>query len=90
VAKSLNVSYIDLNLASTNYLNSIGKAAAATYNLIPTDYTHLNPTASIVFGAMVSNLMTTTTQWGKDIAQYSCPNKTIVADIEAGVYVFPS
>lgn len=93
VANALNISYIDLNLASTKYLNSIGKADAATYNRIPTDYTHLSPVGSILFGDMVSWLLTTgagTQRYAKDIAAYTCPNKTIVADIESGIYVFPS
>jgi hypothetical protein len=93
VAATLNISYIDLNLASTNYLNSIGKANSATYNRIPSDYTHLNPTGSIVFGDMVSWLMTNgegTKQYAKDIEAYTCPNQTVVGDIKEGVYVFPS
>ncbi|KAF4630277.1 hypothetical protein G7Y89_g7868 [Cudoniella acicularis] len=52
VATSMNVSYIDLNEASTKYLDSIGSADAATYNRIPTDFTHLNPAGSVLFGAM--------------------------------------
>lgn len=89
-ANSINVSYIDLNLASTKYLNSIGAADSATYNRIPTDYTHLNPTGSIVFGDLVSWLLTTTTVHGKDIADYTRPNSTVVSDIVSGTYVFPS
>ena len=89
VAEDIGIDYIDLNAASTKYLNSIGLANATTYNLIPTDFTHLNPTGSVVFGAMVSWLMTTTTKAARDIEPYTKPNCTVVEDIEKGVYIYP-
>jgi lysophospholipase L1-like esterase len=89
VASSTGIDYIDLNAASTKYLDTIGKANATTYNLIPTDNTHLNPTGSVVFGAMVSWLMTTTTRSSWDIKQYTKPNSTIVDAIERGIYIYP-
>jgi hypothetical protein len=64
VAKSIGISYIDLNEASTKYLDAIGSANAATFNRIPTDFTHLNPAGSVVFGDMVSFLLTSTTKAG--------------------------
>jgi hypothetical protein len=84
------VTYIDLNEASTNYVNAIGAADAALYNRIPTDFTHLNGHGSLLFGTMVSHLMTTTTKYGMEIAQYSFANKTIVAAIESGTFIYPS
>src|ERR1700712_2873101 len=65
VAQSMGVDYIDLNEESTNYLDAIGSADAATYNRVPNDFTHLNPSGSVVFGDMVSLLLRTTTKVGK-------------------------
>lgn len=84
------MAYIDLNGASVKYLNSIGPANAATYNRIPTDFTHLNPVGSVVFGGIVSWLMTATTKYGGSISEYTRPNKTVVEAIESGIYIYPS
>jgi hypothetical protein len=90
VARSNGIDFIDLNAASTKYLDSIGKAKAVTYNRIPTDFTHLNAVGSVVFGDMVSWLMTTTTSYADDIKPFTKPNATIVGDIKNGVYVYPA
>lgn len=90
VAKSIGISYIDLNEASTKYLDAIGSANAATFNRIPTDFTHLNPAGSVVFGDMVSFLLTSTTKAGKYLSQYTRPDPKVVAAIEQGKYIFPS
>jgi lysophospholipase L1-like esterase len=49
--------YIDLNLASTKYVNDIGQSKAMQYNLAEKDYTHLNTKGSELFGQMVANLL---------------------------------
>lgn len=90
VAESINALYIDLNKASIRYLDSIGSTNSATYNRVPTDFTHLNPKGSVVFGDMVSWLMTTTTELGRDIEKYTSPDRKVVEAIENGVYVYPS
>ncbi|GFF29155.1 probable rhamnogalacturonan acetylesterase YesY [Aspergillus lentulus] len=56
-AKNSHAAYIDLNGASTLYLNRIGPEKAYTYNLNPEDRTHLNAEGSIVFGGMVAELI---------------------------------
>ncbi|KAL5361198.1 esterase [Aspergillus floccosus] len=56
-ADTVGVGYIDLNRASTDYLNSIGPQDAYTYNLKAGDQTHLNVQGSQVFGAMVAELI---------------------------------
>lgn len=48
---------IDLNQASTLYLNAIGNASAQTYDLACTDMTHLNAWGSVVFGRMTADLV---------------------------------
>ncbi|KAH6678733.1 carbohydrate esterase family 12 protein [Halenospora varia] len=89
-ATSMNISYIDLNAASIKYLNSIGSAKADTYNLVPTDRTHLNAAGSVVFGAMVSWLLETTIKEGRDIADYTKANRTVLDAVKAGTYILPT
>lgn len=48
---------LDLNQASINYVTAIGAAAAQTYNLIPTDTTHMNDYGGRVFGRLVADLL---------------------------------
>lgn len=57
VATAKKADYIDLNEASTNYVNAIGQKAANSYNLSPKDSTHLNPTGALVFSRLVSDLL---------------------------------
>ncbi len=90
VANSIKIAYIDLNGASTKYLDSIGKADAASYNRIPSDFTHLNPVGSVVFGDMVSWLMTSTIACKGEIAGYTNPSRSVIEAIEKGKYVYPS
>lgn len=90
VAESLGVDYIDLNEASTKYLDAIGQNDSATYNRIPTDYTHLNPNGSILFGNMVSWLLLTTTSLSKELCAYTVPSPEIVRAITSGTYIYPS
>ncbi|PYH45602.1 rhamnogalacturonan acetylesterase [Aspergillus saccharolyticus JOP 1030-1] len=56
-AEATGSTWIDLNEASTQYLNAIGEADAWTYNLNPTDETHLNVEGSVVFGGLVALLI---------------------------------
>ncbi|RAL14794.1 putative esterase [Aspergillus homomorphus CBS 101889] len=56
-ARATGATFIDLNEASTRYLNSIGPADAWTYNLNPEDQTHLNAQGSVVFGGLVALLI---------------------------------
>jgi hypothetical protein len=48
---------LDLNSASLSYVEAIGSTDAQTYNLNPTDMTHLNDWGSVVFGRMVADLL---------------------------------
>lgn len=92
VAKSIGSLYIDLNRASTNYVDAIGATDAATYNLQPTDNTHLNAAGSVVFGNLVSSLIDQSVgkSLGFDISTYTSPNQTIAKDIASGTYIFPT
>ena len=90
VAKASGFDYIDLNAASVKYLNSIGSTKAANYNLATGDFTHLNDVGSVVFGDMVSLLLTTTTSFADEVMAYTKPSAAITEDIENGVYIYPS
>jgi lysophospholipase L1-like esterase len=52
-----DVTYIDLNKASTKYMNQIGQANAEKYNRQKDDRTHLNSHGTEVFGRMVADLI---------------------------------
>lgn len=77
---------IDLNAASTKYLNAVGPDKAATYNLQPTDFTHLNSQGSVVFGNMVAVLIDEVLP---QLKKYVVPVKTIATALETGEYYFP-
>jgi len=88
-AASISADVVDLNRASTDYLNAIGPTDGHEYNLNPTDYTHLSKAGSILFGNIVSILL----NGEKDSVKYcewTSPNQTIAADIEKGVFILPT
>ncbi|KAH7082656.1 SGNH hydrolase-type esterase domain-containing protein [Paraphoma chrysanthemicola] len=76
---------IDLNAASTAYLNAIGPDNSATYNLAPTDFTHLNAPGSRVFGTMVASLIDAAVP---ELKKYVVPVKAIADAIKNGVYYY--
>ena len=78
---------IDLNAASTKYLNSIGVDNATTYNLNPTDFTHLNAQGSVVFGNLVAMLIDAEVP---EVKKYVVPVKEVAAALKAGKYIFPA
>ncbi|KAI9648159.1 hypothetical protein NHQ30_002791 [Ciborinia camelliae] len=92
VANTTGSYYIDLNRASSTYVNAIGATDAATYNLKPTDFTHLNTEGSMVFGNIVSGLIGAAIggDFGFAMDNYTIPNVTIAADVASGTYIFPS
>ncbi|KAF2397979.1 SGNH hydrolase [Trichodelitschia bisporula] len=56
-ARKLEAPLLDLNEASTRYINAIGQAAASKLNLEKSDNTHLNELGGKVFGRMVADLL---------------------------------
>ena len=89
VASQTKSAYIDLNKASTKYLNEIGSTDAWLYNLNPIDQTHLNTAGSIVFGNMVGELIEGSKVGGK-VNEYLKHNQTIMRDIEKGAFILPN
>jgi lysophospholipase L1-like esterase len=57
VAQADDINLIDLNKASEDYVNAIGKTAASKYNLASNDWTHLNEWGGVVFARIVSDLL---------------------------------
>jgi lysophospholipase L1-like esterase len=82
VAESLGVRWIDLNRASTDYVNAIGPNASWAYNYLPDDRTHLNEWGSVVFGRLVSDLLV---EKYEDVAVWTRPNVTLSAKLREGV-----
>jgi len=85
-AEQSGADIIDLNGASTKYLNAIGADNAHTYNLNPTDNTHLNGEGSIVFGNLVAMLIDAEIP---QLNKYVKPVGSIEQALEKGMYVFP-
>jgi len=85
-ARITGANLIDLNAASTAYLNAIGPELAATYNLNPTDFTHLNTQGSVLFGNMVAQLLE---EEVPGLKKYVQPMKEVVKAIRKGKYWFP-
>ncbi|KAI0968575.1 SGNH hydrolase-type esterase domain-containing protein [Xylaria arbuscula] len=81
-AEATNTTYVDLNEASLKYVDEIGEAAAQTYNLNPTDTTHLNDWGSVVFGRLVADLLL-----GKkpELGAWFLSNETLSEEIREGV-----
>ncbi|EGY23389.1 hypothetical protein VD0002_g8193 [Verticillium dahliae] len=82
-AESLGIDYLDLNKASTAYVNAIGKANADLYNLAPGDRTHLNPSGEKVFGRLVVDLLL---KKRKDLRHYFEKDVALSKKIAAGEY----
>ena len=85
-AEQTGADIIDLNAASTKYLNAIGADKAHTYNLEPTDNTHLNSEGSIVFGNLVAMLIDRELP---GLNEYVQPVPSIAEALDKGEYVFP-
>ncbi|KAH7412255.1 SGNH hydrolase-type esterase domain-containing protein [Phaeosphaeria sp. MPI-PUGE-AT-0046c] len=86
-ARRSGATLIDLNAASTRYLNAIGAEKAATYNLQPDDFTHLNKEGSVVFGNLVAMLVDKAVP---ELDDYVKPVQEIAKALEGGKYYFPA
>jgi lysophospholipase L1-like esterase len=87
VAQSNDLHVIDLNKASTAYVNAIGQKGADTYNwgengTTGTDRTHLNPWGEVVFARMVSDLLVA--KYEDEFGAYTVANETLSGLIRDG------
>lgn len=73
--------YIDLNKASTDYVNAIGEEASHEYNYEPDDNTHLNEHGGVVFGRMVADLLL---RKRNCLAPWITPDEELSDDIWSG------
>jgi hypothetical protein len=70
------------------YLNAVGETDALLYDRIAGDNTHLNVGGDFLFGNLVGWLIERSAV-GRDVEEYICTNKTIIRDIEEGVFILP-
>jgi lysophospholipase L1-like esterase len=85
-ARRTGAHVVDLNKASTQYLNSIGPESSARYNQGPTDFTHLNDEGSVVFGNMVAMLVR---EEIPELSSWVVPVKKIEKALKKGTFIFP-
>ncbi|KAF7184978.1 Rhamnogalacturonan acetylesterase RhgT [Pseudocercospora fuligena] len=83
IAEENGVKWIDLNLASQEYVNAIGPEASWEYDLAEGDHTHLNDYGSVVFGRLVSDLLVE--KYGEIFEEWTVPNATLSAALEEGI-----
>lgn len=82
-AKAVGVKWLDLNKASTNYVNVIGEEDAHYYNLNGSDRTHLNEAGEKVFGRMTLDLLL---EAREDLGIYFESNEALSAKIAKGKF----
>ncbi|KXH29101.1 GDSL-like Lipase/Acylhydrolase [Colletotrichum simmondsii] len=82
-AEAVGATYLDLNTASTNYINAIGNENGHKYDLASGDSTHLNTAGETVFGRLVADLLL---EKRTDLATYIRENKAISDKIKAGEF----
>ncbi|KAF1941636.1 esterase [Clathrospora elynae] len=84
VAKAGSLHYVNLNKASTDYVNAIGQQEADRYNWgeEKKDRTHLNPWGEVVFARIVSDLLVA--KYPEDFGRFTQRNETLSALIRAG------
>lgn len=82
-AGAVGAQYLDLNRASTDYVNAIGEDNAQYYNLASDDRTHLNAAGEIVFGRMTLDLLL---EARADLAEYFSSNQALSDKIANGEF----
>jgi hypothetical protein len=83
VAEANGLHWVDLNQASTAYVNEIGQAAADGYNLAQGDRTHVNAWGGVVFARVVSDLLVG--KYGGEFGGVTVGNETLSRLIAGGV-----
>ncbi|KAJ4257991.1 hypothetical protein NW762_008128 [Fusarium torreyae] len=83
VANKTGIKYLDLNTASTKYVNAIGQDNADKYNEVEGDRTHLNFSGKLVFGRIVADLLV---EKRPDLSRYIATNKKLSQLIKDGKY----
>lgn len=82
-AGATGVKYLDLNEASTDYVNAIGADKGSQYDLSKGDSTHLNPSGEKVFGRMTLDLLL---EARGDLAEYFEKDEALSKKIADGEF----
>ncbi|KAK7409649.1 hypothetical protein QQX98_008164 [Neonectria punicea] len=82
-AEEVGIKWLDLNVASTDYVNAIGSDNATYYDLSDGDKTHLNTAGETVFARMVVDLLL---RKRADLKPFFTPNKALSDKIWAGEF----
>ncbi|KAM0554895.1 hypothetical protein ACHAPJ_006630 [Fusarium lateritium] len=82
-AGDVDAQYLELNKASTDYVNAIGEENAQYYNLASGDRTHLNPAGETVFGRLVVDLLL---EKREDLSSYFTANEALSEKIRNGEF----
>lgn len=82
-ANTEEIKYLDLNRASTDYVNAICQKNAEKYNRDPGDITHLNAAGESVFGRMTLDLLL---EEREDLNKYFRANKALSDKISNGEF----
>lgn len=82
-ADATGVQYLDLNQASTDYVNAIGEQNGTEYDLSEGDSTHLNPAGEKVFGRMTLDLLL---EAREDLSEYFDENEALSEKIANGEF----
>ncbi|KAJ8108136.1 hypothetical protein OPT61_g8383 [Boeremia exigua] len=87
VAEANQLHWINLNEASTKYVNAIGSSAADKYNLASGDRTHVNEWGGVVFARIVSDLLVG--KYPEEFESVTTKNETLSALIAAAITTPP-
>lgn len=82
-ANNVGIQHLELNRASTDYINAIGQTNADYYNWEAGDRTHLNPAGERVFGRMVADLLV---RERPDLETYLVQNQAMSDKIWSGEF----
>ncbi|KAK1970259.1 SGNH hydrolase, partial [Colletotrichum sublineola] len=82
-AEAVGATYLDLNTASTDYVNAIGNENAHKYDLSSGDATHLNTAGGVVFGRLVADLLLAKRE---DLTEFIRENKALSNKLKNGEF----
>lgn len=80
-SKTVGALFLDLNKASSDYANRLGKEATQKYNRAPGDISHLNTRGSVVFARMVADLVS---KQAPALRKYVIPDEGLSGKLASG------
>ncbi|KAK2035498.1 GDSL-like Lipase/Acylhydrolase [Colletotrichum zoysiae] len=82
-AEAVGATYLDLNAASTDYVNAISSENGHKYDLSSGDATHLNTAGEVVFGRLVADLLL---EKREDLSEFIRENKALSNKLKNGEF----